>query len=221
MSGEVHVRFCESRGVRLPPATHLVVMVHGTRDHADALRDEVSSGARARWVCACRKKDEGLPHRRGVRLPGLAHPASPLARPDREASVYTYPSKKSLASVDGQGAIDHPPARTHRTLAVLLRRLNPVLRGWCNYFRHGVSTRTFSYVDHFAFWRIVGWLRKRHVGLNWGTLRPPLPPRLGDPRRRNRDVPARAIAIDALPLPGHPDPHTMDEPHARSPAPAA
>ena len=41
----------------------------------------------------------------------------------------------------------------HRTLADLLRRLNPVLRGWCNYFRHGVSTRTFSYLDHFAFWR--------------------------------------------------------------------
>ena len=60
--------------------------------------------------------------------------------------------------------------RLHRTLADLLRRLNPVLRGWCYYFYHGVSARTFSYVDHFAFWRIVGWLRKRHVGLNWGAL---------------------------------------------------
>ena len=27
-----------------------------------------------------------------------------------------------------------------------------------------------NYVDHFAFWRIVGWLRKRHVGLNMHTL---------------------------------------------------
>jgi RNA-directed DNA polymerase len=51
-----------------------------------------------------------------------------------------------------------------------LRRLNPVLRGWCNYFRHGVSKRTFSYVDYFVFWRIFGWLRKRHVGLNQHTL---------------------------------------------------
>lgn len=60
--------------------------------------------------------------------------------------------------------------RRHRTLADLLRWLNPVLRGWCNYFRHGVSSRTFNYVDHFAFWRIVGWLKKRHVGLNMHTL---------------------------------------------------
>jgi hypothetical protein len=58
----------------------------------------------------------------------------------------------------------------HRTLVDLLRQVNPVLRGRCNYFKHGVSKRTFSYVDHFAWWRIVGWLRKRHLGLNWGTL---------------------------------------------------
>jgi RNA-directed DNA polymerase len=58
----------------------------------------------------------------------------------------------------------------HRTLADLLRQLNPVLRGWCNYFRHGVSKQSFGYLDHFAWWRIYHWLRKRHVGLNKGTL---------------------------------------------------
>jgi len=60
--------------------------------------------------------------------------------------------------------------RKHRTLADLLRQINPVLRGWCNYFQHGVSSRTFEYLDHFAFWRIAGWLRKRHHKLNWGTI---------------------------------------------------
>ena len=45
-----------------------------------------------------------------------------------------------------------------------------MLRGWCNYFRQGVSSRTFNYVDHFAFWRVVGWLRIRHLGLNMHTL---------------------------------------------------
>jgi RNA-directed DNA polymerase len=59
---------------------------------------------------------------------------------------------------------------SHRTLADLLRRLNPVIRGWCAYFQHGVSKRTFSYVDFFAFWRIVGWLRKRHPKLGMRTL---------------------------------------------------
>ena len=84
-------------------------------------------------------------------------------------AIYTYPSKKALASMADKVRTLTRRAR-HRTLADLLRRLNPALRGWCNYFRHGVSSRTFNYVDHFAFWRIVGWLRKRHVGLNMHTL---------------------------------------------------
>jgi RNA-directed DNA polymerase len=79
------------------------------------------------------------------------------------------PYKKALASVTAKVRSLTRRAK-HRTLADLLRRLNPVLRGWCNYFRHGVSARTFSYLDHFAFWRIVGWLRKRHVRLNMHTL---------------------------------------------------
>ena len=58
----------------------------------------------------------------------------------------------------------------HRILADLLRHLNPVLRGWCNYFKHGVSKRTFSYVDHYSWWRVVTWMRKRHHGLSWGTF---------------------------------------------------
>ena len=45
-----------------------------------------------------------------------------------------------------------------------------MLRGWCAYFKHGVSKRTFSYIDHYAFGRIVRWVRKRHPRLNMGTL---------------------------------------------------
>jgi RNA-directed DNA polymerase len=84
-------------------------------------------------------------------------------------AVYTYPSKKALASIVGK-VRKLTRRRNHRTLADLLRRLNPVLRGWCNYFRHGVSSRTFSYLDHYGVWRVIGWLRKRHLGLNMHTL---------------------------------------------------
>ena len=38
---------------------------------------------------------------------------------------------------------------TNQPLAVLLRQLNPVLRGWTTYFRHGVSKATFSYLGRY------------------------------------------------------------------------
>jgi RNA-directed DNA polymerase len=136
--------------------------------HADALWEEVEavlaplglrlSAAKSR-VCHL---DEGLD------FLGF-HIQRRQKRGTSEYYVYTYPSKKALASIVGKVRGLTRRAK-HRTLADLLRRLNPVLRGWCNYFHHGVSSRTFGYVDHFAFWRVVGWLRKRHVGLNMHTL---------------------------------------------------
>ena len=150
-------------------ADDFVVMVAGTRDDAEALRGEVGTvpapmglrlSAEKTRVCHL---DEGFDFL-GFRIQRRPQPGS-----DRRY-VYTYPSKKALAAVkDGTRVLTR--RRAHRTLAALLRRINPLLRGWCTYFRHGVSKRTFGYVDHFAFWRIVGWLRKRHLGLNWGTLR--------------------------------------------------
>jgi RNA-directed DNA polymerase len=150
-------------------ADDFVVLVHGTRDDVDALRDEVAavlapmglrlSDAKTR-VCHI---DEGFDFL-GWRIQRHAW----RSRTGKTA-IYTYPSKKSMASIkDKVRALTR--RALHRTLVDLLRRLNPVLRGWCNYFRHGVSKRTFGYLDHFAFWRVVGWLRKRHLGLNMHTL---------------------------------------------------
>ena len=39
------------------------------------------------------------------------------------------------------------------SLEALLKHLNPVVRGWCMYFRHGVSSATFGYLHHYTWWR--------------------------------------------------------------------
>ena len=56
-------------------------------------------------------------------------------------------------------------------LRLLLLRVNAALRGWANYFKHGVSKRSFSTLGHFAWRRVAGWLRQRHLGLNWTAIR--------------------------------------------------
>jgi RNA-directed DNA polymerase len=150
-------------------ADDFVVMVHGTRDQAEALRGEVAAVLAPLGLRLSDKKTRVCHIDEGFDFLGWHIQRRGWRGRDGKKAIYTYPSKKALASIIGKTRTLTRRA-CHRTLADLLRRLNPVLRGWCNYFRHGVSSRTFGYVDHYAFWRIVNWLRKRHVGLNMHTL---------------------------------------------------
>jgi RNA-directed DNA polymerase len=150
-------------------ADDFVVMVAGTRADAEALRSEVSDVLAPMGLRLSEAKTRVCHIDEGFDFLGWRIQRRAWRSRTGETAVYTYPSKKSLASIKGKVRQLTRRAR-HRTLADLLRRLNPVLRGWCNYFRHGVCKRTFGYIDHFAFWRIVGWLKKRHLGLNMHTL---------------------------------------------------
>jgi RNA-directed DNA polymerase len=44
----------------------------------------------------------------------------------------------------------------------LLHQLNPLIRGWANYYRHGASKRTFERLDHDVFWQLWRWTKRRH-----------------------------------------------------------
>lgn len=150
-------------------ADDFVVMVAGKRGDAEALWDEVNAVLAPMGLRLSEEKTRVCHVDEGFDFLGWHIQRRPWRSRIGKRAVYTYPSKKALASIVGKVRTLTRRAK-HRTLADLLRRLNPTLRGWCNYFRHGVSSRTFGYVDHFAVWRIVGWLRKRHLGLNMHTL---------------------------------------------------
>ena len=58
----------------------------------------------------------------------------------------------------------------HQPLAVLLDRLSPILRGWTNYFQHGVSKATFDYLRRFTWRRVLRWLRRKHRKASWAWI---------------------------------------------------
>ncbi|KAA9160559.1 RNA-directed DNA polymerase [Amycolatopsis acidicola] len=145
-----------------------MILVKGTREQAMALWDEVGQvlahlGLRlsVEKTRVCRL-DEGFDFL-GFRIQRRRRKGTTTW------TVYTYPSKKALLSVMGKVR-----ALTNRvkqaSLERLLRQLNPILRGWCAYFRHGVSKATFGYLDMFAWRRVTAWLRKRHPRTNWEQL---------------------------------------------------
>ena len=49
---------------------------------------------------------------------------------------------------------------------ILILQLNPVIRGWCNYFRISAASRTFSYIDNAIFTALWAWTKRRHPEKN-------------------------------------------------------
>lgn len=54
-----------------------------------------------------------------------------------------------------------------RNIVAVLKRLNPILRGWANYFRIGVSKKTFSEIDRWIFKRCVRYVKFSHPTKSW------------------------------------------------------
>ena len=85
--------------------------------------------------------------------------------------IYWYPSRKSVRSITGKIKMLCRRMDTNQPLDALLRQLNSALRGWCAYFRPGMSARTFCYLSAYLWGRVMAWLRRKHCRTNWKELR--------------------------------------------------
>ncbi len=142
-------------------ADDFVVVVNGQRHHAEALRAEVTGvlaplGLRLSEEKTCVVDvDEGF-----VFLGFLIQRRR--KRGTAKSYVYTVPSRKAVQSIKDRVTAATYRSTLYQDLDQLLSRLNRMLAGWANYFRHGVSKKTFTAIDSHAWSRIAGWLRRKH-----------------------------------------------------------
>ena len=150
-------------------ADDFVVLVAGDRDHVETLRGEVTAVLAPMGLRLSEAKTVTTHIDEGFDFLGF-HIQRKRKQGTQRRTLYTYPSKTSLAEVKAKVRV-LTQGNTNQTLANLLQRVNPVLRGWANYFRHGVSARTFDYLNSWSWWRVVNWLRHKHRRANWKWLR--------------------------------------------------
>ena len=145
-------------------ADDFVLLVAGTRTHAEGLLAEAAAVLAPMGLTLSEAKTGVAPIDEGFTFLGFR-----IRRDTKEGTnkqyVYTYPSKEALASIKRKVRTITNQG-TNQDLGHLLRQLNAVLRGWTNYFRHGVSKQTFGYLRHFTWWRVVRWLRRKHRRTN-------------------------------------------------------
>ena len=151
-------------------ADDFVVMVSGGRHHVETLRAEVASVLAPMGLRLSPEKTRIVHIDEGFDFLGF-HIRRQRKRGTQKHYVYTVPSKRAVKAIK-----DKVRRRTYRStrtmdLSEVITILNQTLRGWANYFRHGVSKRTFGHIDEHAWWRLVGWIRAKYSRISVKEVR--------------------------------------------------
>jgi RNA-directed DNA polymerase len=75
--------------------------------------------------------------------------------------LLTKPSKEALVKHRKRMKQEWKALRGHNVQAVL-HKLNPIIRGWANYFRSGVAAETFRSLEHWMNYKEIRYARHTH-----------------------------------------------------------
>jgi len=83
-----------------------------------------------------------------------------------KGKLIVKPSKKSTKTLINKcSTIILKEGKAH-SQKDLIRRLNQVIRGWTNYHKHVVATKTFSYINNTLYILLQQWAKHRHPNKN-------------------------------------------------------
>ena len=173
MSGDVHAGFCERRRVRFPPATHLVVVCSTRQQAIDGQQRAAMvlagiglslSPEKTRIVALTRGKE-------GFDFLGFHMRKVESWKWRGKWYLQRWPSARAMGSIRAKIRALTDRRHVGLALSVVVERLNPVIRGWGNYFRVGNSARKFHQIDSYVHERLAILAANKHQrsGRRWAS----------------------------------------------------
>ena len=151
-------------------ADDFVVLVRGTEAQARAIKEQTAKFMREHMRLVLSPEKTAITHvDDGFDLLGFRVKRAPWRTKKRVA--YTFPSQRALRAVMHRIKTLTNRSTVNLSLDQLIHVLNPILRGWANYYRHAASSRCFAYLSHYLWWRVIRWLRKKYPRLTWKQIR--------------------------------------------------
>src|SRR6266567_622105 len=154
VSREASARFCERRGVRFPPPTHLVVLCH-SQEQAGQVKARLAEWLAPRGLAFNEDKTRIVHLSEGFDFLGF----NVRRYPSRKLLI--KPSQAATRRVRERLASEMRALRGGNAMAVIAR-LGPVIRGWAACYRGVVSCKTFGSLDDYLWKLSYKWATWRH-----------------------------------------------------------
>lgn len=151
-------------------ADDFVVMVKGTREQAESLKEETAQFLKRDLRMELSWEKTRITHiSQGFDFLGFHI----VLKPDGggRVGVRVYPSKKSLRRAQEKVKKLTLKSTTGSSLDEIIIQVNRVLRGWTYYFRFAHSKQTICYLGHYAWERVFRWMRNKHRKLSVRVLK--------------------------------------------------
>jgi RNA-directed DNA polymerase len=151
-------------------ADDFVVLVRGTEAQAHAIKEQTAEFMAEQMRLTLSPEKTAVTHvDDGFDLLGFRVKRASWRGKKRVA--YTFPTQRALREVTYRIKTLTNRSTLNLSLDELIHALNPILRGWANYYRHAASSRCFAYLSHYLWWRVIRWLRKKYPRLTWKQIR--------------------------------------------------
>ncbi len=171
LEGRLARRFLRPKGKTPYPKVKLIryaddfVITGGTKDTLEQVKEEVAEFLAERGPLLAPEKTRIVHISDGFDFLGFnvrTYDGKLLIKPSKNAQRRIHRHVRHI--------IRGSPAVTQHNL---IRWLNPLIRGWANYYRHVVSKRIFSTLDHVLWKALWRWAVRRHPkkGRRWVAKR--------------------------------------------------
>jgi RNA-directed DNA polymerase len=141
-------------------ADDFVVLVRGTRQHVETLHEDITQVLAPMGLRFSPTKTRIGHMREGFEFLGFRIQWR-RKRGTSKWYVYTFIADRAIRSVKTKVRA-LTPRTSQQSLGATLIRINQIVRGWSNYFKHAIAQRIFDHLRQFVWWRIVRWQRTRH-----------------------------------------------------------
>jgi RNA-directed DNA polymerase len=149
-------------------ADDFVILVHGDRADVQTLHDDIATVLEPLGLRLSTAKTRIVHMSDGLDFLGF-HIQWRRKRGTSKWYVYTFIADRPIRSVK-QKVRDLTHRTSQQSPRDVLIRLNQIMRGWANYFRHAVCKHTLDALENFVWHRVIRWWKHLHRW-NWKDAR--------------------------------------------------